>query len=63
MSFSGALNLKQFNGHDVIDLENFNQLLENKYRVSPMFHHDISYIEIENMHKDGTVRKNFTETY
>jgi len=63
MSFSGALDLKQFNGHDVIDLENFNQLLENKYRVSAMFRHDLSYTEIENMHKDGTVRKNYTEAY
>ena len=63
MSFSGALDLKQFNGYDVIDLENFNQLLENKYRVSAMFHDHLSYTEIENMHKDGTVRKNYTETY
>ena len=60
--FPGALELKQFNGRDVLHIENFDKLLENKYEVSFVFFPDCSYKEIENMHKDGTVRKNYTET-
>ena len=60
--FPGALELKQFNGKDVLHMENFDKLLENKYEVSIFLSPDYSYKELENMYKDGTVGNNYTET-
>ena len=60
--FPGALELKQFNGKDVLHMENFDKLLENKYKVSMMFYPDYSYKEIENKFKDGSLRSDYLET-
>ena len=43
-------------------MENFDKLLENKYKVSMMFYPDYSYKEIENKFKDGSIRSDYLET-